>query len=380
MAYKQFDDSMSFAELAFASSMEKNRSLDLMNNINAVVDWSQIEKLLLVHYRIGKSKEGADAYSPLLLLKCLLLQKWFRIPSDPEVETQINDRISFKKFLGLPFDMPSPDHSTFSRFRKRLSEKTMTKINNEVLLRFSHQGLSINEGIAVDVRLVQSASHPLNKEKIKEEREKRATSEGKIDKNGEPSKFSRDLESDWTVKKEKPHYGLKEHASVDIKHGFVLATTITPASHHDSPYFPYCTAASYHTEQPVRKVYADKGYYGEPNRSFLHLNNIEDGIMRKDTTTAKLTVYEKERNKKISKKRYIVEQYFGLSRLHDGAFRARFIEKFHLIFKNLTENLNFNHLLENSKVSEQGIHWSESGVASSTIPGGRGQILPAIKV
>jgi len=46
--------------------------------------------------------------------------------------------------------------------------------------------------------------------------------------------------------------------------------------------------------------------------------------MRKDTTTAKLTELEIERNKRISKKRYIVEQYFGLSHLHDGAYRARF--------------------------------------------------------
>jgi IS5 family transposase len=46
--------------------------------------------------------------------------------------------------------------------------------------------------------------------------------------------------------------------------------------------------------------------------------------MRKDSTTAKLTEYEKERNKKISKVRYIVEQYFGLSQLYDGAERARF--------------------------------------------------------
>jgi hypothetical protein len=46
--------------------------------------------------------------------------------------------------------------------------------------------------------------------------------------------------------------------------------------------------------------------------------------MRKDTTTAKLTDYERERNKKLAKKRYIVEQYFGLSHLYDGAYRARF--------------------------------------------------------
>lgn len=54
-------------------------------------------------------------------------------------------------------------------------------------------------------------------------------------------------------------------------------------------------------------------YLGKPNREFLSMNNIDDGIMRKNTTTAKLTSYEKERNKKILKVRYIVEQYFGLS-------------------------------------------------------------------
>jgi transposase len=47
------------------------------------------------------------------------------IPSDPELESQINHRVSFKILLRLPFDMPSPDQSTFSRFRKRLSKKAM---------------------------------------------------------------------------------------------------------------------------------------------------------------------------------------------------------------------------------------------------------------
>jgi hypothetical protein len=41
--------------------------------------------------------------------------------------------------------------------------------------------------------------------------------------------------------------------------------------------------------------------------------------------------YEKQRNKKISKKRYVIEQYFGLSHLHDGAKRARFTK----IIKNI---------------------------------------------
>jgi len=77
-------------------------------------------------------------------------------------------------------------------------------------------------------------------------------------------------------------------------------------------------------EEPIKKVYADKGYYGKPNRTFLHENDMEDGIMRKDTKSTKLTKTEKERNKELYKKRYIVEQYFGLSHLHNNAFRARF--------------------------------------------------------
>ena len=80
------------------------------------------------------------------------------------------------------------------------------------------------------------------------------------------------------------------------------------------------------TRQPIEKVYADKGYAGKPNREFLAMNEIGDGIMRKDSTTAKLTEYEIDRNKRISKVRYIVEQYFGISHLNDNAKRARFPE------------------------------------------------------
>lgn len=117
---------------------------------------------------------------------------------------------------------------------------------------------------------------------------------------------------------------LKEHAAVDVNHGFILATTISPASVHDTNYLPYCAAFSRHTKQKIKKIFADKGYFGEPNRNFLVENKIADGIMRKDTPNAKLTDYEIERNTKISKIRYIVEQYFGISHLHDRAKRARF--------------------------------------------------------
>jgi IS5 family transposase len=342
MGYKKVDKTVSFAELSLLSSIENNRSVKMMEQIHKAVNWENIEALLKEHYHIGQSHEGADAYSPLMLLKAMLLQKWFHIPSDPELENQINDRISFKKFLGLSLDKPSPDHSTFSRFRSRLSKEAMLQLNNEILLQFAHKGLSINEGIAIDARLVKSASRPISTTDIRRRKEKSDTPEGKVDKHGNPLKFSRDLGSDWTIKNDTPHYGLKEHASVDVESGFVLATTLTPASEHDSPYLPYLTLASCHTKDPIEIVYADKGYYGHPNRAFLSMNGIKDGIMRKDTTTAKLTELELQRNKKIAKRRYIVEQYFGLSHLHDGAYRARFTTILKNIWDTMCRQMAFN--------------------------------------
>ncbi len=335
MGYKHMDQHLTFAEIDLLNSLEHNRAITRLNHINMVIDWSRIDRLLLKHYCVGKSNEGADAYLPLLLLKCLLLQQWFHIDSDPELETQINDRISFKKFLGLSFDQRSPDHSTFCRFRGRLSKAAMQEINHEVLAQFASQGVTINEGVAIDARLVQSASRPISTEKLAEEREKRETPEGTLDRNGNILKFSRDLDSDWTVRNDEPHFGLKEHSSVDTRNGFILATELTPASVHDSTYLPYCVAASCHTKEPIKKAYADKGYHGHPNREFLSMNGIEDGIMRKATKGTELTPYEKERNKMISKVRYIVEQCFGLTHLHNNAFRARFTR----IFKNLIDAL-----------------------------------------
>jgi hypothetical protein len=117
MGFNKMKTNLTFTDLSLFSSIEKNRAIKRMEQINAIVNWSRIETMLMKNYPVGKSAEGNEAYPPLILIKCLLLQQWFKIDSDPELETQINDRISFKKFLGLSFDDPAPNHSTFSRFR-----------------------------------------------------------------------------------------------------------------------------------------------------------------------------------------------------------------------------------------------------------------------
>ena len=182
MGFKKIEQNFTFADAILKDSMDKNRCLIRIMDIANSIDWHRIKAVLMGHYQVGTNKEGADAYPPLLLFKCLLLQKWFHIDSDPELESQINDRISFKKFIGLSFNDSSPDHSTFSRFRNRLSKKAMDQVNSEILRQFESKGLIINEGIAIDARLVQSASRPISNDKIKEEREKHASPEGKLDK------------------------------------------------------------------------------------------------------------------------------------------------------------------------------------------------------
>ena len=131
--------------------------------------------------------------------------------------------------------------------------------------------------------------------------------------------------------------------SVDTENGFILSTTLSPASHNDSIYFPRAVIFSAHTEDRIKIAYADKGYPGAPNREFLALNKIKDGIMRKDTKNTKLTDFEIERNKGISKYRYIVEQYFGISHKYDNGKQARFPKilknKIDIMFRQFAFNL-----------------------------------------
>ncbi len=85
MGFKNMKPNFTFADISLFNSMEKNRAIKRMEHFNATVDWSRIESLLLRNYPVGKCFEENDAYPPLLLMKCLLLQQWFKI--DPERET-----------------------------------------------------------------------------------------------------------------------------------------------------------------------------------------------------------------------------------------------------------------------------------------------------
>jgi hypothetical protein len=89
MGFKNIDREISFADLILKDSTDKNRCLKRPSDISGSIDWDRINSVLMNHYRVETSCEGADAYPPILLFKCLLLQKCFNINSDPELENQI---------------------------------------------------------------------------------------------------------------------------------------------------------------------------------------------------------------------------------------------------------------------------------------------------
>ena len=62
MGFKKIERNLGFADLALASSMEKNRSLSTLKQLDKVIDWDKINIILMAYYDVGFSNEGADAY------------------------------------------------------------------------------------------------------------------------------------------------------------------------------------------------------------------------------------------------------------------------------------------------------------------------------
>lgn len=69
MGYKRIGEEISFPDLAVSKPLEHKRGVKLMKRINNVINWENIEALLMEHYDTGITNEGADAY--LALASCL---------------------------------------------------------------------------------------------------------------------------------------------------------------------------------------------------------------------------------------------------------------------------------------------------------------------
>jgi IS5 family transposase len=77
--------------------------------INYLIDWKPFRVILESMYSNKTVSGGRPESDVIVMFKMLVLQQWNGL-SDPELEKQCIDRISFRKFLGFPEYIP--DSST----------------------------------------------------------------------------------------------------------------------------------------------------------------------------------------------------------------------------------------------------------------------------
>jgi len=134
------------------------------SQINTLIDWDNIEKLIDADYSRGKSAVGKPSYSGLLLFKMCLLQSWYGL-SDYEVEDRLNDSISFSYFCGMNIDEVAPDHSTLSRFRTALTKtKTFEKLFSIINAQLEAHNIIVKKGIIVDASVIDTPLRPKRKD------------------------------------------------------------------------------------------------------------------------------------------------------------------------------------------------------------------------
>ena len=92
---------------------------DRLAKIEPLIDWDAFTPIIQGLYHNKTPRGGRPNMDPVVMVKLLVLQQWYGL-SDPELERQATDRISFQRFLGFPEVLP--DYSTVWQFRERLAE------------------------------------------------------------------------------------------------------------------------------------------------------------------------------------------------------------------------------------------------------------------
>jgi len=103
-------------------------------------------------YTNAEGRGGRPNYDVVLMIKLMVLQQWYGL-SDPELERQATDWISFCHFLGYPETIP--DRSTVWLFRERLATTGKdTVIWDEFQRQLEVQGLTIRRGVMQDASFI----------------------------------------------------------------------------------------------------------------------------------------------------------------------------------------------------------------------------------
>lgn len=335
---------VTFGDVFYANRFRKTQN-EFLNQIDQLIDWRPIRKLINLKYKKRQDAVGAPAYDVILLFKMLLLQTWYNL-SDVALEERVNDSITFSRFLGLSLEELSPDHSTISRFRTALTKLgLMDALLSAVNEQLERHHISIQEGVLVDASIVDTPHKPNGQITIEvaDDREDTRSEEAKAAEEDYQKVVVRqrkgtDEEARW-VYKQVFRYGYKKHVLTNSQ-GIVHKIITTPANRSDTKEFiPLLEGEEIPKGTPV---FADKGYASRENREYLKSRGLKDGIMQKAQRNRPLTEQQKAFNTSISPIRSAIERTFGSIRrwFHGGRCRYRGLAKAHT--QNILEAIAFN--------------------------------------
>ena len=274
--------------------------------ISEVIDFEifreKLESKLLNQNK--KNNAGAKPYDVVMMFKIMILQRYYGL-GDTQIEYQILDRLSFKKFLGLESGDKVPDEKTVWLFRENLTKSGLVKEIFEQFRQYLEtEGLIINEGKMID------ASFTIAPRQRNTREENKMIKEGRGDElwNDKPNKKRhKDIDARWTKKNDETFYGYKNHAKVDTKSKFIDNYEVTDASVHDSQ--PLDDLLS--EEDEGQDFYADSAYTGEEQEKVIDKYKMKNKVNEKGYRNKPLTDEQKTSNREKSKTRARVEHVFG---------------------------------------------------------------------
>lgn len=277
-----------------------------LERISMVVDFEVFRTTLETHIlnTNKKNNAGAKPFDVVMMFKIMVLQRYYGL-GDTQIEYQILDRLSFKKFLGLESGDKVPDEKTIWAFREMLTSKGLVEqLFNEFNDYLKGKGFIVNEGKMID------ASFAIAPRQRNTREENKMIKEGRGDElwNDEPNKKRhKDIDAQWTKKNYETFYGYKNHAKVDTKSKFIDKYKVTDASVHDSQAMDDLLTP----EDEKQNLHGDSAYMGKAQKKIVKKYNMNNCIHEKGYRNNQLTEKQKNKNKEKSKTRARVEHVFG---------------------------------------------------------------------
>jgi IS5 family transposase len=303
---------------------------DPLEKLNALVPWEVFRKpLAKALKRSNGAKGGRPAYDSVLMFRIMVLQALYSL-SDDQAEFQIQDRLSFMRFLGLGFDDKVPDAKTIWLFREHL---TQAKAVETLFARFDRH-LAKSGYLAMGGQIVDATIVAAPKQR-NSDGEKADIKEGKIPQawKDKPAKLrQKDRDARWTVKFSRakpdeegninhrdiaiPAFGYKNHASIDRRHGFIRGWAVTGASAYDGAQLRNVLDKS----NTGSTVWADTAYRSKKNEAWLQKNGYVSDIHHKKPKGRPMSEAMSRANGRRSKVRAFVEHVFAQQKSRMGLF------------------------------------------------------------